>query len=72
MIYVFSLILKLWGGVGGRWGLPCYRRMLIRYLKVENYEGKSVSNQPVPFPMDRDGHSFHALFQYMFYKSVQN
>ena len=25
-----------------------------------------VSNQPIPFPMDRDGHDFHALFQYMF------
>ena len=27
----------------------------------------SISNQPFPFPMDRDGHDFHALFQYMFY-----
>ena len=32
-----------------------------------NYEGESISKQPVPFPMDRDGHDFHALFQYMFY-----
>ena len=38
----------------------------------EIYEGESVSNQPVPFPMDRDGHDFHALFQYMFYTWVQN
>ena len=29
------------------------------------YEGESISNQPIPFPMDRDGHDFHALFQYM-------
>ena len=30
------------------------------------YKGESISNQPIPFPMDRDGHDFHALFQYMF------
>ena len=30
------------------------------------YEGESISNQPIPFPMDRDGHDFHALFQYMY------
>ena len=31
-----------------------------------------VNNQPIPFPIDRDGHDFHALFQYMFYTLVQN
>ena len=31
-----------------------------------------MSNQPVPFPMDRDGHNFYALFQYVFYTWVQN
>ena len=36
------------------------------------YEGMSINNQPIPFPMDRDGHDFHALFQYMFYTWVQN
>ena len=36
------------------------------------YEGESISNQPIPFPMDRDSHDFHALFQYMFYAWVQN
>ena len=36
------------------------------------YEGVSISNQPIPFPMDRDGHDFHALFQYMIYTWVQN
>ena len=30
------------------------------------YEGKSISNLPIPFPIDRDTHDFHALFQYMF------
>ena len=32
----------------------------------------SISNQPNLFLMDRDGHDFHALFQYMFYTWVQN
>ena len=36
------------------------------------YEGVSINNQPIPFPMDRDGDDFHALFQYMFYTWVQN
>ena len=36
------------------------------------YEGVSLNNQPIPFPMDREGHDFHALFQYMFYTCVQN
>ena len=36
------------------------------------YEGESISNQPIPFPMDRDGHDFRAVFQYMFYKWIQN
>ena len=36
------------------------------------YEGVSINNQPIPFPMDRDGHDFHALFRYMFYTWVQN
>ena len=37
-----------------------------------SYEGVSINNQPIPFPMNRDGHDFHALFQYMFYIWVQN
>ena len=36
------------------------------------YEGESISNQPIPFPMDRDSHDFHALFQYMIYTWVEN
>ena len=36
------------------------------------YEGVSINNQPIPFPMDRDCHDFHALFQYMIYTWVQN
>ena len=51
--------------------------MLIRlenvwHVSFSMYEGKSISNQPIPFPMDRDGHEFHALFLYMFYMWVQN
>ena len=37
-----------------------------------SYEGVSINNQPIPFPMDRDGHDFHTLFQYMYYTWVQN
>ena len=33
---------------------------------VSFYEGKSVSNQPFPFPVDRDTQDFHALFQYVY------
>ena len=36
-------------------------------ILIINYEGKSISNQPISFPIDRDGHDSHALFQYMFY-----
>ena len=36
------------------------------------YEGVLINNQPIPCPMDRDGHDFHALFQYMFCTLVQN
>ena len=39
---------------------------------VLQYEGESISDQPIPFSIDRDGHDFHALFQYMFYMWVQN
>ena len=28
-------------------------------------KGKSISNQPIPFPIDRDTQDFHALFQYV-------
>ena len=41
-------------------------------LVSQLYEGESISNQPNLFAMDRDGHDFHALFQYMFYTWVQN
>ena len=34
------------------------------------YEGESISNQPISFPMGRDGRDFHTLFQYMFYTWV--
>ena len=41
-------------------------------VQVKAYEGVSINSQPIPFPIDRDGHDFHALFQYMFYTWVQN
>ena len=31
----------------------------------------SISNLPIPFQMDRDGHNFHAFFQYMSYTRIQ-
>ena len=49
---------------------PNYLLHLIRInticLMGKNYEGKSISNQSIPFPIDRDTQDFHALFQYMF------
>ena len=36
-----------------------------------SYEGMSINNQPIPFPMDRDGHDFHALFQYVLYMGTK-
>ena len=42
------------------------------YIVAIVYEGVSINNQPIPFLMDRDGHDFHALFQYMIYTWVQN
>ena len=35
------------------------------------YEGVSINNQPIPFPMYRDGHDFLALFQYMLYMGTK-
>ena len=52
---------------------PCVHSVLwIKRWNLINYEGELVSNQPIPFPMDRDCHDFHALFQYMFDIWVQN
>ena len=49
------------------------KEILLPHCSVaDSYEGKSISNQPIPFQMDRDGHDFHALFQYMFYTWLQN
>ena len=50
------------------WGLKVitrYTSSTFQTLSFE-YEGKSISNQPIPFPIDRDTQDFHALFQYMF------
>ena len=57
----------------GLYSLHLFER---NYLNLQGLyhicEGESISNQPIPFPMDRDGHNFHALFQYLFYTWVQN
>ena len=44
--------------------------MIFNFLWI--YKGESISNQAIPFPMDRDGQDFHALFQYMFHTCVEN
>ena len=49
-----------------------YAHLWVIYGRRQMYEGVSINNQPIPFPMDRDGHDFHALFQCMFYTWVQN
>ena len=38
---------------------------------MRHYEGVSINNQPIPFPMDRDDHDFRALFQYVFYMGTK-
>ena len=38
----------------------------VQVCHIVIYEGKSISNQPIPFPIGRDTQDFHALFQYMF------
>ena len=35
-------------------------------IYFNKYKGKSISNQPIQFPIGRDTQDFHALFQYMF------
>ena len=47
-------------------------RLLHREKICLMYDDVSINNQSIPFPMNRDGHDFHALFQYMFYTWVQN
>ena len=32
-----------------------------------SYKNESISNKPIPFSMDRDGHDMYALFQYTLY-----
>ena len=44
---------------------------LIKMAAMPIYEGESISNQTIPFPMDRDGHDCHGLFQYMFYTWIK-
>ena len=42
------------------------------YTQTSFIEGEPKGNQPILYRMDRDGHDFHALFQYVYYKWVQN
>ena len=44
----------------------------ILHLSYSIYEGESISNQPILFPKDGDGHGVHVLFQYKFYTWIQN
>ena len=37
------------------------------YNDIAVYKGESISNQPIPFPINQDCHNFHALFQYALY-----
>ena len=46
--------------------------LLTATLCACSIRGRVNKNQPVPFPMNLDGHDFHALFQCMFYTWVQN
>ena len=39
-------------------------------MSLTYYEGESISNQPIPLPMDR-GHDFHALLQYVLYMGTK-
>ena len=43
------------------WGFVCGLIVM-----QQRDEGKSISNEPIPFPIDRDTQDFHALFQDMF------
>ena len=48
----------------------CYRKefcwCITRYIAYTVYEGVSINNQPVPFPMGRDGHVFMLCFNICF------
>ena len=48
-----------------------WRQNVINFMTAALCEGESISNQPIPFPMDRDGHDFHALFQCMFIRGYK-
>ena len=48
-----------------------YSFLILLWLMLSD-EDESISNWPIPFPMDREDHDIHALFQYMIYTWVQN
>ena len=51
---------------------PRQMSIIVNMYVLPRYEGESLSSQHVSFPINRDGHDFHALFQYLFYTWVQN
>ena len=53
---VFSIVQN--GGIFTK----CIQFSLKFGVRSWRYEGKSISNQPIPFPIDRDTQDFHALF----------
>ena len=64
--------LKVWPGLKVFWPSKDNSAGQSDRKKKKRYECESISNQPIPFQIDRDNHDFHALFQYMFYMWVQN
>ena len=49
------------------WCISIQNSLILLDFKLQGRVSKHI-----PFPIDRDGHDFHALFQYMFYTWVQN
>ena len=52
------------------------QRDMFAHLSITNQlknllRDESISNQPIQFPMDRDGHDFHALIQYVLYMGTK-
>ena len=60
--YIRNISIKLFEN----WDI-CQNEMSFKVL----YEGVSINNQRIPFPMDRDGHDFHAFSIYVLYMGTQ-
>ena len=48
-----------------------YINIFITKTRLFKYEGVSINNQLILFPIDRDGQDFHALFQYFLYMGTK-